>query len=530
MVNPIILPELRLMLAENDDQGLREVATELHPATVADFTEGLTVDEIWRVLSRAPLARQAEIFAYYAIPKQVEMVLGSGRQRMSALLEEMASDNRVDLLKNLDPQVVEELLPLVAKAERHEIAMLLSYPESSAGAVMTTEYASLPANMTVSQALEKLRAEAPDSEMIYYIYVVDDDRHLLGFVSLRDLILAKPQTQVGNLMERDVISVRVDEDREEVAKRMAKYDFLAMPVVDDQNHLVGIVTHDDVIDVVVEEATEDAHRMGAVAPLDQNYLDTPFVTVWRKRLVWLACLFIAELFTFTALSSFEDQIAKLVVLSLFVPLCISTGGNSGSQAATLITRAVALGQIKASEWWRVFRHELALGLALGLTLGVIGFFRGAATPERVRDASRVVPEPFQIHAAADATLTTDDRGRVLVPKGSEQMIKATLTEHAHVKLPEGQTIPTANEQGLYDFPANCIISTAPVNRWQLAFVIGQAVAAICLWGTLVGSMLPMIFRRIGIDPGYASSPFVATFVDVTGIVIYFNIAQLWLGL
>jgi magnesium transporter len=526
MVNPIILPELRLMLAENDDQGLREVATELHPATVADFTEGLTVDETWRVLSRAPLARQAEIFSYYAIPKQVEMVLGSGRQRMSALLEEMASDNRVDLLQHLDPQVVEELLPLVAKAERHEIAILLSYPEDSSGAVMTTEYASLPANVTVSQALEKLRGEAPDSEMIYYIYVVDEDRHLLGFVSLRDLILAKPQTKVGNLMECDVISVRVDEDREEVAKRMAKYDFLAMPVVDDQNHLVGIVTHDDVIDVVVEEATEDVHRMGAVTPLEQNYLDAPFVTVWRKRLVWLACLFIAELFTFTALSSFEDQIAKLVVLSLFVPLCISTGGNSGSQTATLITRALALGQIKAGELWRVFRHELALGL----TLGVIGFFRGAATPESKRDATRVIPEPFQIRTPADATLTRDDRDRVFIPKGSEQLIKATLTEHEHIRLPEGQTMPTANEQGLYDFPPNCIISAAPVNRWQLAFVIGQAVAAICLWGTLVGSMLPMIFRRIGIDPGYASSPFVATFVDVTGIVIYFNIAQLWLGL
>src|SRR5215813_13131726 len=351
------------MLSENDDQGLREVAMELHPATVADFTEGLTVDETWRVLARAPLARQAEVFSYYAIPKQVELVLGSGRQRMGALLEEMAPDNRVDLLQHLDPQVVEELLPLVAKAQRHDIAMLLSCPEDSAGAVMTTEYASLPANITVADALQRLRSEAPDSEMIYYIYVTDEHRHLLGFVSLRDLILAKPQSQVGNLMKGDPISIRVDEDREEVAKKMARYDFLAMPVVDDKNHLVGIVTHDDVIDVVVEEATEDAHRMGAVGPLAESYLDAPFVTVWRKRLVWLACLFIAELFTFTALSHFEDQIAKLVVLSLFVPLCISTGGNSGSQAATLITRAVALGEIKAKDWLRVFRHELAMGLA-----------------------------------------------------------------------------------------------------------------------------------------------------------------------
>ena len=236
-------------------------------------------------------------------------------------------------------------------------------------------------------------------------------------------------------MERDTISVRVTEDQEEVAKKMARYDFLAMPVVDEENHLVGIVTHDDVIDVVVEEATEDAYRMGAVDPMEQNYLDAPLITVWRKRLVWLACLFIAELFTFTALSHFEDQIAKLVVLSLFVPLCISTGGNSGSQAATLITRAMALGQIRAGDWWRVLRHEIMLGLALGLTLGAIGILRGAATPESTRDASREVPESFQIRTPDNAPLTLDDRGRILVPKGSEQLVKATLTQHAHIALP-----------------------------------------------------------------------------------------------
>lgn len=531
MVNTLILPELRLMLAENDDAGLREVVMELHPATVADFTEGLTVDETWRVLARAPLAQQAEIFSYYPILRQVELVLGSGRERMSALLEEMASDNRVDLLKHLDPQVVEELLPLVAKAQRHDIRTLLSYPEDSAGAVMTTEYASLPANINVTEALRQLRVEAPDSEMIYYIYVVDEHRHLIGFVSLRDLILAKPHSLVGDLMERDIISARVDEDREEVAKKMARYDFLAMPVVDDQNHLVGIVTHDDVMDVVVEEATEDAHRMGAVAPFEQSYLDAPFVTVWRKRLVWLACLFIAELFTFTALSHFEDQIAKLVVLSLFVPLCISTGGNSGSQAATLITRAVALGQIKSTDWLRVFRHELAMGLVLGLTLGAIGVVRGAATPESTRDASRAVPEPFEMRLPENASLSTDNQQRVIVPAGSTQLVHATLSQHAHIALPAGQSAESdPNDPRLYKFPANCIVSTTPVNRWQLAFVIGQAVAAICLWGTLVGSMLPLVFRKMGIDPGYASSPFVATFVDVTGIVIYFSIAQVYLNL
>jgi magnesium transporter len=239
MINPILLPELRLMLAEKDSQGLFEVTTELHPATVADFTEGLSVEETWEVLSHAPLGTQAEIFSYYSNTKQEEMVLGAGRQRMSSLLEEMASDNRVDLLKRLDENVVQELLPLIAKAERHDIVTLLSYPEHSAGSVMTTEYASLPADITASEALARLRSVAPDNEMIYYIYVLGPERHLMGFVSLRDLILAKPSALVGDLMERDVISVRVDADQEEVAKLIARYDFLAIPVVDSTGKLVG---------------------------------------------------------------------------------------------------------------------------------------------------------------------------------------------------------------------------------------------------------------------------------------------------
>jgi magnesium transporter len=221
-------------------------------------------------------------------------------------------------------------------------------------------------------------------------------------------------------------------------------------VVDQDRRLIGIITHDDVIDVVIEAATEDAHMMGAVQPMAENYLEVPLVTVWRKRAAWLSLLFVAELFTFTALASYQHAIESIFVLSLFVPLCTSTGGNSGSQAATLITRAMALGQIDIANWRRVLFHELLMGVALGVTLGLIGFARAAMTPQSV---------------------------------------------------------------------------LGPADRWQLGFVIGCAVSAICLWGTLVGSMLPLVFRRLGIDPGVASSPFVATFVDVTGIVIYFSIAK-----
>jgi magnesium transporter len=453
MFNPLLLPELREMLAKGDDEELSAVMTELHPATVADFSEGLTVEETWRLLASASVDRQAEVFAFFPLDKQVEMAGGVERERMSKLLEAMTPDDRVDLLKHLDVETVEGLMPLVTKAERQDIRTLLSFPEGSAGAVMTTEYASLPADVGVGEAVSLLRQQAPSRETIYSIYVLDEDRHLIGFVSLRDLILADPAASVADIMQRDVISVRADQDQEIAAQELAKYDFLALPVVDNRHRLVGIITHDDVLDVMIEEATEDAQQMGGVLPMVEDYMEAPFLTVWRKRAAWLSCLFVAELFTFTALAHFEDEIKVVIALSLFVPLCISTGGNSGSQAATLITRAIALGQITPADWWRALKHELLVGLALGLTLGAIGFIRAALTPQSVL----------------------------------------------------GNADP-----------------------WMLALVISQSVAAICIWGTLVGAMLPLVFKRIGFDPGYASSPFVATFVDVTGIVIYFSIAKVYL--
>lgn len=455
MTNMLLLPELRSMLAEEDHEGLTTLMTELHPATVADWTEGLSVEETWKVFNHAGIDRQAEVFEFFPIQKQVDMATGAGRERMSRLIEAMAHDERVVLLKRLDPEVVESLLPLVAKADRQDIRTLLSYPEHSAGSVMTTEYATLTTDLTVSEAISRLRLQATSAETIYYVYVVDGERHLVGFVSLHDLILARPAARIDSIMQREVISVPVDADQEDVAQTMARYDFLALPVVDAENRIVGIVTHDDVIDVVVQEATEDALRMGGVGSMVEHYLDAPFLTLWRKRSGWLACLFVAEMFTFSALAHFQTAIEKILALSLFVPLCISTGGNSGSQAATLITRAMALRQIRPSDWLRVIRHELLMGLALGLTLGAIGFLRVHFTP--------------------------------------------------------------ASWLGL-----------GGAKQLTLAFVIAQAVAAICLWGTLVGSTLPLVFSRLGFDPGYASSPFVATFVDVTGIVIYFSIATIWL--
>ncbi|HZT80647.1 MAG TPA: magnesium transporter, partial [Gemmataceae bacterium] len=388
MSHPLFGPEVRLMLKENSPAEMETFCETLHPATVAEALEGeFDVEEVWRFLQHSSIANQAAVFAYFPLDWQVKMVEGTGRPHMARLIEKMSHDDRADLLRRLDPVVVESLLRLVDEADRRDIATLVRYEENSAGALMTTDYAWLPENISAGEALERLRLQAPDRETIYYVYVLDDRRRLLGVVSLRDLILARRTALVRDIMETDVVRVKVSDDREHVAQEIARYDLLAIPVVDDEGRLVGIVTHDDVMDVVVEEATEDVHRMGGVGPMAENYLEANFVTVWRKRAFWLACLFVAELFTFTALAHFEDAIAEVVVLSLFVPLCISTGGNSGSQAATLITRAMALGHLTLADWFRVLRHELAMGLVLGLTLGVIGFVRASATPERVRSSS-----------------------------------------------------------------------------------------------------------------------------------------------
>jgi len=453
MTNTLYLPELREMLAEDNKADLQEFCTALHPARTADFMEGLTTEEAWAVLRHASPPVRAEIFSYFEPQKQVETIEAMDRAEVGELIAQLPPDDRVDLLKEVDPQVVNELLPLLPAAERRNILRLRSYAENTAGAMMTTDFAQLSERLTVREALEELGRQASELETIYYIYLVDDQEHLQGLVSARQLVSAigRPNTRIGDLMERELVTVNVDDDPEEVAHKVARFDLLAIPVVDHEHHMLGIVTHDDVIDVVVEEATEDVHRMGAVAPITENILEADFLTIWRKRAGWLSLLCVAELLTVTAMSNFGEAIAAVLALSLFVPLCISTGGNSGSQAATLITRALAVGHVNVGDWWRVLRHELLMGLVLGLTLGVIGFTQAALTPESV---------------------------------------------------------------------------LGNVNRWHLGLVVGQAVAAICLWGTVVGSMFPILLKRVGIDPGFASSPFVATLVDVTGIVIYFSIAQM----
>ncbi len=373
----LLLPDLRLMLSENDEQGMKEFCEALFPAVSAEILIEVSPEEAWRVLSKCSLARLVEIFEYFTLPFQIELVDLMDRECLSRLIEEMAPDDRVDLLERLDPNHVESILPLVAQAERTDIRKLLSYPEDSAGSIMTTEYASLPKDITVKEAFERLRLQAPDRETIYYIYIIDEHRHLIGFLTMRKLILARPDQKLSEIMARDIISVRVDEDQEKVARDIDKYGFLAIPVVDNTNRLVGIVTHDDATDILEDEAEEDQQRLAAVEPLEDSYLSTPLLTLSKKRGVWLFFLLGASVLTAWVLQYFEAGDTNNWVI-MFLPLVLASGGNAGSQSAALVISALAREHfsLKGGSALKIIYRELFLSTLLGGTVGLVSF--GAA--------------------------------------------------------------------------------------------------------------------------------------------------------
>lgn len=373
MYRQLLLPDLQELLEEDSADGLSEFCEVFHPAAVAEVLSSLESADAWRVLAHCPIPLQVDIFQFLELPQQVILVEDVDRERLTRLLEEMAPDDRVDLLERLDPDLVDRLLPLVAQAERSDIRRLLSYADNSAGSIMTTEYASLPEDISVREALERLRRQAPDRETIYYIYILDDERHLRGFVSLRELILAPPDARLRDIMTASVISVRVDDDQEAVANELARFDFIAIPVVDNQNRLVGIITHDDVLDVVQQEATEDAHRLGAVEPLEDSYLSTPLLTLTWKRGVWLVLLLGAALATASILRGFEETSRSFAWMILFLPLVLASGGNAGSQSATLVIRLLAVEQVNRDQYWRILTREFTLAMLLGGGLACLGF-------------------------------------------------------------------------------------------------------------------------------------------------------------
>lgn len=449
MVNTLLLPELREMLAEGNVAELGEFCTALNAGRTAEFMEGLGDDEAWQVLRHAEVARRAEIFSHFPYERQVSLLGRQDAQEIAELLEEMASDDRVDLLQDLADERVDEILPLLPVADRRDIQRLRAYPDGTAGALMTTEMAKLDEKLTVRQALDELASQSEFLETIYYLFIVGEHDQLRGVVSARQLVsaLRSPETPLKDLVETDVVTALTTEDQESVAAKVERFNLLAIPVVDEARHLVGIITHDDIIDVVREELNADAQQMAAISPLDSDFLTVNLFTLSWKRGGWLAILFFTALFTAFALKFYELELNKYAWLAWFIPLIISSGGNSGSQSATLVITGMTSGSLQLRNWRTVMTRELLVSMMLGGFVAASGMLVAMMVAPSVRDA-------------------------LVIP----------IT---------------------------------------LFFVV------IC--GCFCGASLPMVFKRLGLDPALMSNPFVAGIVDILGIVIYLNVARLLLN-
>ncbi|MDY0171225.1 MAG: magnesium transporter [Thermoguttaceae bacterium] len=375
MKNPLLVPEIRELLAEGNFDELREFCDAGHPGIVAEFLSALPAEEAWEALRHAGLERRAEVFTNLDEELQTEIVEGLPRGEVAQLITEMPHDDRVDLIKRLPEETRDVILPALAQAEREDIRRLIAYREGSAGAVMTSDYATLSPDLTASEAIERLRREAPDRETIYYAYVVDQQRKLLGFVSLKDLIVARANRRISDLMHEEVISATVDDDQERAARRIQKYDLIALPVVDANGVLVGIITHDDAIDIITQEQTEDMEKLMAIAGAHEAsaYLRTPAWEHFRNRGYWVVGLAALGIFSGMVIHNFEDALTQLLILALYMPMLADTGGNTGSQAATVVVRALALGEITPRDVLRVLWKEFRIASMMALVLATVAF-------------------------------------------------------------------------------------------------------------------------------------------------------------
>jgi magnesium transporter len=369
----------QLLDAADPLQGSEEIAAlrNQHPSDIAEALEDSRIgpSQMVEVLCRIGNHKAVESFAQLSIETQQACLEASNAQTMLRFVENMEPDDRVDLLKAVDDEVRDAIMPLIAQAERNAIRKLWHYEEGTAGAAMTTEYAMLAQNVTVATALEKLRLQAPNKETIYYIYITDTERHLLGIISLRDLIMSKPAATLDTIMETNMISVPHQTDIEQVAAVISKYDLLAVPVVDKENRLLGIITFDDVIDIIEAESTEDFQRISAVLPFDEEYFKRPLPRLFWSRFLWLAVLLFTSLISATIMEWNAAVLSQMMALAFFIPMIIGTCGNAGTQSATMVVRSMALGEISLKDLKRLFHRELIMGLLLGGALGLMAYFR-----------------------------------------------------------------------------------------------------------------------------------------------------------
>ncbi len=450
----LLEPELRQLIAGRQFRAIRDALSALEPADIADLIEELEPEEAIVAFRVLPRTMAADTFAEMVTETQESLLEELGDERAARLIESMDPDDRAAVLDELPVEVAGQLIARLSPKNRRVTQAILGYDAESVGRSMTPDYVRVRPEWTVSRAIEHLRKYGHDAETVHWVYVVNHEGKLLDDIHIRKLLLAEPESTIADLMDNEFLSLRADEDREEAVRMMSRYDRTALPVVDSLGLLVGIVTHDDVADIAEEEFTEDVQLLGGMQALDLPYTETPIADMYRKRGGWLAGLFVMQLLTIGVMSHFDQALSQAVVLAVFVPLIIASGGNTGTQAASLVVRAIAVEEITIADWWRITRKEIFTGLMLGATLGVLGL-------------------------GTVWTLSAVD---------------FIHTEHV----------------------------------WPLAFTVGGAVQAIVLWGTLVGSMLPLVLQRFGLDPAASSSPLVATIMDVSGLSIYFAFATLLL--
>jgi magnesium transporter len=458
-VAALLVPDILEMLQEAPGEIAAETE-EMHPADLADVVELLPEDQIPAFLRALPRERAADVLEYLDDELRTTLLEELSTKEAAALVTAMTPDDRADALEELEEERQAEILSEIPAEARRDTQALLLYDPDTAGGLMTTEFVSVSGEITVEQALIGVRAVARTGrrEVIYAIFVTDAQGRLQGVLSLRELLAAPEGAKISDVAWQEVVSVAPTADREEVARITSEYDLVAVPVVDTQGRVLGVVTVDDVIDVIQEEQTEDVQKLGGMEALDEPYMQMSFGAMIRKRAGWLCALFLSEMLTATAMQHFQGELEKAVVLTLFIPLVMSSGGNSGSQATSLIIRALALQEIRLRDWWKVARRELPSGIALGSILGVIGLVR--------------------------------------------ILLWQYLHVHSHGSLG-------------WNYGPHYLL---------VAATVGGALIGIVTFGSLAGSMLPFLLKRLGFDPASASAPFVATLVDVTGLSIYFWVA------
>jgi magnesium transporter len=452
MISQLIQPEITELIEKRQFTELKEILIDWTPADIADVLLSLPENEHAIFFRLLPKDLAADVFEYLDIDSQLNLIKLLGTEGATQILNEMADDDRTALFEEVPQNVVKQMLTYLSPEQRKISQSLLGYPEYSVGRLMTPDYIAVKESWTVKQTLDFIRKKGKDSETLNVIYVIDDKGVLVDDIRIREFLLSPLRRRVKKLMNFNFVSLKVNDDQETAVNVFKKYDKTALPVTDASGVLVGIVTIDDVLDVAEEEATEDIQKIAAVEALDEPYPDISLYNMIKKRAGWLSILFVGELLTATAMGFFEDEIQRKILLALFVPLIISSGGNSGSQAATLVIRALALGEITLKNWFSIFKREILTGLVLGVILAILGFIR------------------------------------IVIWQSIGNVYK---------------------------------------DEWLLiGLTVFFSLIGVVTWGTLMGSMLPLIINKLGFDPAASSAPFVATLVDVTGLIIYFTIALL----